>query len=1315
MNISTIEKGHGLVSFLAAAPRLEGPLVALGTAPVLTDFVAGRLLELAELDSPEVLIQVLKRSDFVLRRNSEWQIEPSARTWLLEHQSTHEVLVTRAHELLLVLARSEPSPNHQVPSYLKKPAGHAYHVAYASSLVALEYYRRAAFSPEDGDTWFAARLAEEQQRAGVLPRDAIEPAFLQGRAAYRAGQIPTAVKFLTIVVERGGDQLEVGYALLMLGIIAYRVDEDLDRAVDLLQQSVTFGDRPGGAHHHVVALNTLGNVLRRRGDLEDAREALESARRLHSDYQLSNSLLPIILNTMGVVFRHLGAYEKALEVLSDALRICEEAGDAPQEAQLRNTIGGVLRDVGRHDEAADMLQRSFDIGRRYGNIRHLQIAATSLITLTLAWGKTLLEAGRLQEALDILRLCSPPVLRVADPKLARRLLKHEVAVLREIAADLMDRGDIAAARDALDRIGAALDQLLTDYRDGTSTPEGRDQGEHWSIAGSLLRLSETYQEATDLDRARSALEKVLALAENVNDRALVARSRKRLIGVLRWLAADHIDNDRLDDGLESLRRAMALQEALGGAEVFARQLRRQYISTLQRAAAADLEDGRVDVAIGRLMEAVSELRATTDTHGLAGTLADMGAAFHAVQDLGSAARALREAAALALSGRSLEQAAATLVRLARVYLEADAPLSAVETLERCRAIPGGHGWHREVAGRLLVEALLSVGKTHLSEGATETAVDVFERALAVQLTVDVDQEMRERVLRELARALDARIEELQDEVDLRDRRLEWRRGEVRAQLKSMARARRQESIHLEQAGNLLQAISIMRRNVELQRRIGDPTFLRLAQHQLARLMLARVRDLSAHGSFDEGLGGLVELSELAHNMADDRLVRIAQRERLAMFNAQVDIDVESGKIDSARERIASLFSSTTHAEGEAHPFLLLRLVLLHERRGDLDAALRDARRLVDLQQQAGDAWFVARAESLKAGLLVRVREFEEAGRAADEAIRLYEEHPGSRSASERTTCEAFAYVHLANAMGALDQIERAKGAADRAILLFERVQNRRGTVRARMVRARLAAIDAQLDDALAQCEEIRRAEGEMTYRRSEQFWRSQAKRLAQPDPERRLQAQFGFHVQSGKNLLIEVKDPASAILHFERARRCLERMPRAQVADNLALLLGKALFQAGRWAEAVEHLREVIDSGVTDVSAKRTLGRALHLLGAPRSEVESLLRTAVEEQDPPSEWGLAWLALVLAEADEGLVEAEALARAALHVRAQSGRAPSATLIAHVAQVLLATKQPETVVEAMGMLWDATDLAGGHEVEPWRVLRKGGAHVPGDPM
>ena len=105
--------------------------MALSAAESLTDDLAVYLVAITDFERPSNLINALHICDFVVERNSEWNLAPAVRGYLLEKLSGRPELFREVHRHLLQVCQSTSvrSAFSEVPRYLVEGPGEAYHAS----------------------------------------------------------------------------------------------------------------------------------------------------------------------------------------------------------------------------------------------------------------------------------------------------------------------------------------------------------------------------------------------------------------------------------------------------------------------------------------------------------------------------------------------------------------------------------------------------------------------------------------------------------------------------------------------------------------------------------------------------------------------------------------------------------------------------------------------------------------------------------------------------------------------------------------------------------------------------------------------------------------------------------------------------------------------------------------------------------------------------------------------------------------------------------------------------------------------------------
>ena len=352
--------------FLEGSQAFESSLIALSAAESLTDEVATYLVELADLERPSNLIAALHVCDFVRERNSEWNLVPAVREYLLQQLSERPELFRAAHERLLEVSRSPRlrSEFSEVPRYLVEGPGEAYHASALDPSDGLPRYATLALSGQRGQQWLGARLAHEQQVFGILPPQSLEVDFLQGMVYYREGNIKEAEPILRRVSEVVANRIEVAIALHVIG----RIDGRSGRARQAeteLKRSIEIGERQGDRFHQAQVLHTLGQLIGR-----DRNRSGEAEKLLRQSLTILQTLGDAVsqaqvLHTLGqLIARDRSRSGEAEKLLRQSLTIRSDGRDALGQAQVLHTLGQLIgRDRKRSGEAEKLLRQSLAIER----------------------------------------------------------------------------------------------------------------------------------------------------------------------------------------------------------------------------------------------------------------------------------------------------------------------------------------------------------------------------------------------------------------------------------------------------------------------------------------------------------------------------------------------------------------------------------------------------------------------------------------------------------------------------------------------------------------------------------------------------------------------------------------------------------------------------------------------------------------------------------------------------------------------------------------------------------------------------------------
>ena len=232
-----------------------------------------------------------------------------------------------------------------------------------------------------------------------LPADAtpVSTSHILKRAVtlHQSGQPEEAARLYEEVLARNGDHPD---ALHLLGMVRYHM-KLYDEAERLVERAVAAGP------HDPVFHNSLGAILRERGDRERARACFDEAIRLKTDYAeaLSNR----------------GSIAREEDDRAGAIALFEKAIDAnPRYAEAHYNLGNALAGEGRLEEAVQSYAAALQVRPAYPAAVNNK-------------GKVLADLGRFDEAVACYKEAVALNPRAADAFLNLATLLYDRGVLDE--------------------------------------------------------------------------------------------------------------------------------------------------------------------------------------------------------------------------------------------------------------------------------------------------------------------------------------------------------------------------------------------------------------------------------------------------------------------------------------------------------------------------------------------------------------------------------------------------------------------------------------------------------------------------------------------------------------------------------------------------------------------------------------------------------------------------------------------------------------------------------------------------------------------
>lgn len=459
--------------FFNAAPLwARRTLLALGAAATLTDELACVLIDdtIPEGVDRKAVVGAIQLCDFVVARNSEWHLTRDVREWLIGMLSEDLDFWKSRNKRILAYARnkSRKEAGSSVPAYLLEPVGRAYHEVTNRPELALKLYAEASHTAPKW-SWLAGILADEQQRHGLIPEHAIEPAFLRGMALYRERNFSAASRSLLRVSESDAYRDEVAIATHILGVLSFR-RRDYSAALAFLERSIVINDVLYRRRGQIMALNTRAEVYSAQGDLDRALGDLDRAQdlakiagesllvamilsrqanierqyslwdeaRQHIDQALvvvttrpEPELLSYLLTTRSRIRRDQYDLEGAIDDLNAALKLIEKSGDSSSIARSLHSRGWLHRDKGEFVSALEDFDQALKIAYRLKDIDQIVFFLNSRGLVRRDFGDL---SGALEE-LSRLTEYETPNFSKAEAGDRRRILRNILRKIDTLSSD----------------------------------------------------------------------------------------------------------------------------------------------------------------------------------------------------------------------------------------------------------------------------------------------------------------------------------------------------------------------------------------------------------------------------------------------------------------------------------------------------------------------------------------------------------------------------------------------------------------------------------------------------------------------------------------------------------------------------------------------------------------------------------------------------------------------------------------------------------------------------------------------------------------
>ena len=187
-----------------------------------------------------------------------------------------------------------------------------------------------------------------------------------------------------------------------LGLVYYTLGWKVERAIELLEESLAIAREIGDRRNEGIWLGNLGHAYRDLGQVERAIKFYERALAIAREIGDRRNE-GIWLGSLGLAYRNLGHAERTIELYEQALAIAREIGDRRQEGSHLNKLGTAYRRLGRVEQAIKLYEEDLVIARKIGDRLEEGISLSTLGDAYRALGQVKRAIKCYEEALDIFR------------------------------------------------------------------------------------------------------------------------------------------------------------------------------------------------------------------------------------------------------------------------------------------------------------------------------------------------------------------------------------------------------------------------------------------------------------------------------------------------------------------------------------------------------------------------------------------------------------------------------------------------------------------------------------------------------------------------------------------------------------------------------------------------------------------------------------------------------------------------------------------------------------------------------------------------
>ncbi len=321
---------------------------------------------------------------------------------------------------------------------------------------------------------------------------------------------------LTLHVLGHSEILRIRSALLYHKGVVYRLQGDLDQALEYYEQSLALYEESGNRQGIAAALNGLGSVFKQKGDLDRALDFYK--RSLVLQEEIGDKLnIAKALNNIGLTYENQGELDRTMEYFQRSLTLLEESGQMYVFAVVLLNISILYYRRGELDLALECCQKTLTLFEEFGNKQYIAQTLNNI-------GSIYFRKGDLGQALEYNK---------------RSLaLREEIGNNREISQTLLNLVSITIDKDSMDQAKHHLQRLMHI----NEQEENKIIDQRCRVAEALVL--KTSMRARNRAKAEKLLEQVVE--EEIVAHELTVRALLNLCDIL-------LDDLRLSGDVEVLR------------------------------------------------------------------------------------------------------------------------------------------------------------------------------------------------------------------------------------------------------------------------------------------------------------------------------------------------------------------------------------------------------------------------------------------------------------------------------------------------------------------------------------------------------------------------------------------------------------------------------------------------------------------------------------------------------------------------------------------------------------------------------------------